>query len=140
MKYDPERDIHFLEGEQIFDTVSAVRADGTTRAQYTRLNGLLHAKSADEPSIAVFDENGNPNRQVWHAYGLEHRLNGPAEIIFHHGTDRPGTEIFMHEGKPRAPEEGPWCIVRNLDGSIKREEFAEPQAASPSATCKALEP
>lgn len=110
--------------EQVFITKTLVRSSGHIYKE-TTLNGLLHAGPMDEPSAATFDPDGNPIRHAWHAFGEYHRIDGPAEINFHHRTDRPMTELFMIDGKPRLPEIGPWRVRWNDDGTLWREEFAE---------------
>lgn len=111
--------------EQVFITKTFVRSSGYIYKE-TTLNGLLHAGPMGEPSAATFDPDGYPLRHAWHAFGEYHRIDGPAKIDFHHRTDKPMTERFMIDGKPRPPEVGPFRICWNDDGTLWREEFAEP--------------
>lgn len=111
--------------EQVFITKTHVRSGGHIYKE-TTLDRLLHAGPLDEPSAATYDPDGNPISHSWHAFGEEHRANGPSSIVFHKGTNIPMTEAYMREGRPRPAEEGPYIVRWNQDGTLWKEEYDEP--------------
>ncbi|MBO9466719.1 hypothetical protein J7443_15860 [Tropicibacter sp. R15_0] len=110
--------------ERLFITETYVRPGGFIYKE-TTLDGVLHAGPLNEPSAATFDPEGNPIHHTWHKAGVEHRLHGPSSVSFHDGTNRPKTETFKIEGKPRPSLDGPWMLRRDLDGSLWQEEYAD---------------
>lgn len=123
MKYDPEKDIWYEEGDQIFETHTVVRPDGTPRHQLTRLNNLKQAMPHGDASEISYDTNGIPSRKIWHEADLEHRVGAPARVVFHGGMDLPMTESYKINGQPISADAGPWRVRWNEDGTLWREDF-----------------
>lgn len=115
----------FKDDKEVYLT-EAVYEPGTGRFYYqtTTLNGLKHAPPDGSPSHVALNREGS-TWSTWHAFGREHRTDGPSSVITHPNSDLPMTETFMLEGRPRPPSDGPWLVRRDHAGSVLAQEFAD---------------
>lgn len=140
MSIELPKNRHGMPYEHLFITKTYVRPGGIIHRK-TTLDGLLHTGPFDdEPSSANYDPDGNPMNFTWHEAGVEHRANGPSRIVFHEGTNRPATEAFRINGKPRVVEDGPHRIRRNLDGTIRELEYVDGSVTRPNSGSPSLDP
>ncbi|WP_300029285.1 hypothetical protein [uncultured Roseobacter sp.] len=113
-----------VSAEQVFVTKTYVRTNGFIYKE-TTLNGSLHAGPLDEPSMATFDPEGNPIRHMWHAFGEEHRSDGPSCVVFFSGSENRRIEEFKINGEPRPEADGPFRIRYSPDGEVMKNEYSE---------------
>ena len=124
--------IYNEEGESVYTTETVYDDEtGLPRRQITTLNGLKHAPPDGSPSQVAFDREGRATEKIWHAFGEEHRLDGPAAIVLFPETGVHMTEDFMIKGHPRPSGQGPCRIRRNELGEVWQQEFSSEENPSP---------
>jgi len=129
------------DNEEVYETRTVYERDtGLPRRQRTTLNGLKHAPPDGSPSEIAYDDKGRPLELTWHAFGEEHRADGPATIVLYPDTGRPMTEVYKVNGEPRPREQGPFRVRIDRDGKVWEEEFADQHRSVTSQTKHRLEP
>lgn len=124
--------IYVDEGEIVYVTETVYHEEsGLPRRQWTTLNGLKHAPPSGEPSLIAWDDQGRIVHKYWHAFDLEHKIDGPAAIVFYPENGKPKTEDFKIDGQPLSKEQGPFRIRRDLNGLILHEEYISEDGQRP---------
>ena len=100
-------------GQTVYD-IREVYDDetGVLRVRQITRSGLLCSPPNDQPSHAVFDEQGRPFLFEWHHAGTEHREEGPSKIWFT-SSGVHEVEIFNRHGEPRSGADGPHIVRRD---------------------------